>query len=135
MTEDCCIYCSRQEDGKPVTVCSRCLQLTVNAKPEAVTAFILKHKMELTEQQLDYLENITDEEIHYEHKTRPTRKNLVRERIGRAAKPAHQKIRQMRPRLVTGSGADYRTPKRLRDASFLSGMLSITSGPVERGLR
>ena len=96
MIEQCCIYCHRQENGKPVTVCSRCTQLIMNAKPEAVTAFILKHKMELTEQQLLYLQNITDEEIYYEHKARPTRKNLVRKGTGREAKSAHSRIRQMR---------------------------------------
>ena len=89
MPEQCCIYCFGQEDGKPVTVCSRCIQLIINAKPEAVTAFILEHKMELTEQQLDYLKNTIDEEISNDDKTRTTRKNMVRKRIGRPVKPAH----------------------------------------------
>ena len=89
MTEQCCIYCYGQENGKPVTVCSRCIQLIMNAKPEAVTAFVLKHKTELTEQQLHYLENTIDEEINNVHKARKPRKNMVRKRTGRPAKPAH----------------------------------------------
>jgi hypothetical protein len=96
MSDQCCIYCTRQEDGKPVTVCSRCAEHIINAKPGAIMAFILKHKTELAEQQLHYLQNAIDEEVHYDHKTRTTRKNLVGKRISRAAKLAHPKIRQMR---------------------------------------
>ena len=96
MTEQCCIYCFGQEDGKPVTVCSRCIQLIMNAKPEAITAFILKYKQELTEEQLHYLQNTTDEVIQYDHKTRKFRKDLVRKGTGREAKPAHPQVRQMR---------------------------------------
>jgi hypothetical protein len=96
MTEQCCIYCFGQEDGKPCTVCSRCIQLIMNAKPEAVTAFVLKHKQKLTEQQLHYLQTTTDEVIHYDYKARKYRQNLARTRTGRTPKSARPSIRQMR---------------------------------------
>jgi hypothetical protein len=96
MSDQCCIYCTRQEDGKPATVCSRCVQLIINANPEAITAFLSQNQQTLTVEQLHSLQNTTDQEVEYEHKTRKFRKNLGRKRIGRTVKPVYSQIRQVR---------------------------------------
>jgi hypothetical protein len=97
MKNEVCVFCYGLENGKPVSLCSRCVQRIICASPTAIANFIEKHKDTLTPDQLHFLQTATDEEeIHYDHETRTTRKNMERKRTGRTAKPTHPQIRQMR---------------------------------------
>jgi hypothetical protein len=90
MKNEVCAFCYGQENGKPVAVCSRCVQKIICSSPAAIVNFIEKRKDTLTPDQLHFLQTTTDEEeIQYEHTTRKPRQNLDRARTGRAAKSAH----------------------------------------------
>ena len=92
---DVCVFCYGLENGKPVSLCSRCVQKLLIASPEKIAA--MKQADNVTADQLRYLNNLSeDEEANYEFKARQVRGNLVRERISRTTKSPHPKIREMR---------------------------------------
>ncbi len=95
-TIECCVFCYGQENGKPVAVCSACVQKIIRASPAAIANLIEKYKDKLTPDQLHFLQGATDQEVQYDFKTRKFRKDMDRERVGRTAKPAHPGVRQMR---------------------------------------
>ncbi len=95
MTIECCVFCYRQENGKPVSLCSTCVQKLLLASPEEIAA--MNQADNVTEDQLHFLESLTeDEEVQYEFKTRKFRKDMERKRVGRKIKPTPTRIRQMR---------------------------------------
>jgi hypothetical protein len=96
MKNEVCVFCYGQENGKPVAVCSRCVQKIICASPTAIANFIEKHKDTLTPDQLHFIQTATDEEVNYEFKARKVRGGMERKRTGRTAKLAHPQIRQMR---------------------------------------
>ena len=88
MPIEACVFCYEQESGKPVALCSPCVQNLLIALPEKIAE--MKQANNVTEIQLRYLNRLSDEEeMQYEHTTRKSRQNLDRARIGRAAKSAH----------------------------------------------
>lgn len=94
-TIECCVFCYGQENGKPVSLCSTCVQKLLLASPEEITA--MKQADNVTTDQLYFLESLTEEEeVQYDFKTRKYRKDMERKRTGRTAKPAHSGVRQMR---------------------------------------
>lgn len=95
MTNEVCVFCYGLENGKPVVVCSKCVQKIICASPAAIAKFIEKHQDTLTSDQLHFLQT-TDEEISYDFKARKVRGNMERKRTGRTPKSAHPRIRQMR---------------------------------------
>jgi len=88
-TIECYIFCRGQENGKPVSLCSRCVQKLLIASPETIAE--MKQEPEVTEAQLHFLNGLSDEEeeILNEHTTRKPRQGLDRARAGRAVKFAH----------------------------------------------
>lgn len=94
MTIECCVFCYGQENGKPVSLCSRCVQKLLIASPEDIEA--MKQADDVTTDQLHFLESLSDEEeVQYEFKTRKFRKDMVRERVSRASQPSREKVRAM----------------------------------------
>ena len=89
---DVCVFCYGQENGKPVSLCSRCVQKLLIASPEKIAA--MKQADNVTADQLRYLNNLSeDEEVNHEFKARKIRGNLVRERVSRTSRPPHSKKR------------------------------------------
>ena len=92
---DVCVFCYGQENSKPVSLCSRCVQKLLIASPEKIAA--MKRADNVTEAQLRYLNSLSeDEEVNYEFKARKVRGGMERKRTGRTAKLARSQKRQMR---------------------------------------
>lgn len=97
MDSEVCVFCYGQENGRPVTVCSRCLQKLAMASHEKVSTVIEKYGDYLDPEKLYFLKSaLEDGEINYEYKTRKHRRNLARKRTGRTSQPTCQRVRQMR---------------------------------------
>jgi hypothetical protein len=105
VNSDFCVFCYGQENGKPVTVCSRCLQKLAMAPQEKISAVIQKYGEHLDSEKLYFLKTaLEDTEVNYEFKTRKHRRNLAGKRTGRTSQPTRQRIRQVRPSEPLDSG-------------------------------
>ena len=92
-----CVFCYGRDDGRPATVCSRCLQKLAMAPQEKISAVIEKYGEELDPERLYFLKSaLEDKEVNYEFKTRKHRSNLERTRTGRTPQPTHSRKRAMR---------------------------------------
>ena len=92
---DVCAFCYGLENGKPVSLCSRCVGKLLLASPEEIAA--MKQMGNVTADQLHFLESLLeDEEVNYDFKARKFRKDMVRKRVSRAVRFAHPEIRTLR---------------------------------------
>jgi hypothetical protein len=78
---DRCAFCDGLENGKPVSLCSRCVQRLLITPAEDIE--LMKQDPDVKEAQLHFLDNISDEEetIYEFKKTRKFRPALDRSRI------------------------------------------------------
>ena len=90
-----CEFCHCQERGKPVAVCSRCVQELICASPVMIADAIERHRDTLTPGKLHFLQSIKDEEVNYEFKARKHRKNMERKRVSREVQPSRERVRAM----------------------------------------
>jgi hypothetical protein len=92
MKNEVCVFCYGLENGKPVSLCSRCVQKLLIASPEKIAA--MKRADNVTEAQLRYLNSLSeDEEVNYEFKTREVRGNMGRKRTGRTSRSSRSQKR------------------------------------------